>query len=207
MFPKDKGNCSTCGIFKVPRSKHCSMCKKCVPRMDHHCVWLNNCIGQENYGAFMIFLFVQILSSAYGVYLSTGLLMERVKLQLYDRIHLETDLRKLMGIVFMSSENRYLLVSACVCGVVLVFIVLFFVSQCSYVLKNTTTNEIYKRSVHRQEYYDNLNDDRHLDTSWNGIFEDIGLEITLEDIDANPYDLGHWNNILDAMNMQISKRE
>ncbi|EKX40826.1 hypothetical protein GUITHDRAFT_75233, partial [Guillardia theta CCMP2712] len=38
--------CSTCNVARPLRSKHCSnMCKRCVPRMDHHCPWLNQCVS------------------------------------------------------------------------------------------------------------------------------------------------------------------
>jgi len=33
-------------------SMHCRYCDKCVQDFDHHCMWLNTCIGGRNYGYF-----------------------------------------------------------------------------------------------------------------------------------------------------------
>ncbi|CAN0404972.1 unnamed protein product, partial [Laminaria digitata] len=39
---------------------HCGDCGLCVGRMDHHCVWLNNCVGCGNHRRFVAFVLCQL---------------------------------------------------------------------------------------------------------------------------------------------------
>lgn len=54
--------CPECFVIKTPRSRHCSVCNKCVERYDHHCPWINNCVGIKNHRDFMLFITFTLLS-------------------------------------------------------------------------------------------------------------------------------------------------
>ncbi|CDR96492.1 DHHC zinc finger domain containing protein, putative [Babesia bigemina] len=48
--------CVTCHIYRPPRTVHCSSCGGCVLRYDHHCPYIGNCIGFNNYRRFYCFV-------------------------------------------------------------------------------------------------------------------------------------------------------
>jgi hypothetical protein len=48
--------CPECETIRTGRSRHCIICHKCVDRYDHHCPWINNCIGLRNYKIFLVFI-------------------------------------------------------------------------------------------------------------------------------------------------------
>ncbi|WFD44041.1 protein S-acyltransferase [Malassezia psittaci] len=48
--------CITCLARRPLRSKHCHMCGVCIPRHDHHCPWIDNCVGLRNHRSFIVML-------------------------------------------------------------------------------------------------------------------------------------------------------
>jgi palmitoyltransferase len=48
--------CKKCISPKPPRTHHCSVCDKCVLKMDHHCPWINGCIGHFNHRYFFLYM-------------------------------------------------------------------------------------------------------------------------------------------------------
>ena len=63
---QDFPQCDKCGRSKPPRAHHCLICKACILKLDHHCPWVNNCIGLRNHRYFVLFLFY--ISLAMGFY-------------------------------------------------------------------------------------------------------------------------------------------
>ncbi|UZJ54960.1 hypothetical protein CBS101457_004280 [Exobasidium rhododendri] len=53
---------------KPERTHHCSVCNVCILKFDHHCPWLNQCVGLGNERYFVLFM----------VWLSTGCLVVMV---------------------------------------------------------------------------------------------------------------------------------
>lgn len=59
--------CNRCDTYRPPRAHHCRICKRCVRKLDHHCPWINNCVGEFNQKYFILFLFYIGLTSIYAI--------------------------------------------------------------------------------------------------------------------------------------------
>ncbi|XP_053927153.1 palmitoyltransferase ZDHHC16 isoform X2 [Cuculus canorus] len=69
--PQTKGDltgvsvCRKCIAPKPARTHHCSICNRCVLKMDHHCPWLNNCVGHYNHRYFFSFCLFMTMGCIY----------------------------------------------------------------------------------------------------------------------------------------------
>ncbi|XP_061642879.1 palmitoyltransferase ZDHHC15B isoform X2 [Phyllopteryx taeniolatus] len=73
--------CDRCQVLKPDRCHHCSVCETCVLKMDHHCPWVNNCVGFSNYKFFLLFLFYSML---YCIYIAATVFQYFIKFWVGD---------------------------------------------------------------------------------------------------------------------------
>ena len=71
--------CHTCKVEKPARSKHCRMCDVEVARFDHHCIWINQCVGLGNVKSFLLFLLFNNAMCLYGAYLGVGIVLDIIE--------------------------------------------------------------------------------------------------------------------------------
>ena len=72
--------CKYCKEIKPLRTHHCGLCGTCQMKMDHHCPWINNCVGQNNHRYFLLFLFHAFCYNILGAILTTPILIYNKKI-------------------------------------------------------------------------------------------------------------------------------
>lgn len=130
FFPK---SCHTCCLLKPARSKHCSVCNKCVILYDHHCIWVNNCIGYKNFRWFMAFLVLNINMMVYGGYLCLRELRKQSAPNGWWKL-----------IVATTESNRIAGILLILASIISVITFLFFCLHIRYLYLGVTTNEADK---------------------------------------------------------------
>ena len=143
--------CRTCKIPRPARSKHCSICNVCVARFDHHCPWINCCVGAQNLRYFMIMLFSTAFYTLYGTYLFTGALMDFLDKSRVWRQTIFDETLQMRRPVGYSEVFSFVVYyrglqssMAMFCGLISIVIICFGLYQLYLGIRNTTTNETFK---------------------------------------------------------------
>ncbi|TPX46672.1 hypothetical protein SeMB42_g03610 [Synchytrium endobioticum] len=133
------------------RSKHCSVCKRCVARFDHHCVWINTCVGHMNHRYFLLFLLATTWMCWYGVYLSFKIMLVSAHTKnLFHATTFDYNLstrRKLhvQEIVMLMMVYEVFLFGLCLFAAMAGLVITGFSAyQFAMVLRGVTTNESFK---------------------------------------------------------------
>ena len=148
LYAKEK-TCESCGyLVRPPRSRHCNACGHCVAKMDHHCPWINNCVGERNMRWFLLFLAVNTLYSAYGFLFIINIFKDFVVTDPGSRVLLSSHQAPIvLFFVFISllwfHTGLLLFVATGALGAVvaLSYFIFILVNQ---VLDNVTTSEYFK---------------------------------------------------------------
>ena len=59
--------CIKCQVKKEANSNHCYFCDECYSDFDHHCIWLNKCIGKNNKKLFYYLIVIILLNSVFNL--------------------------------------------------------------------------------------------------------------------------------------------
>lgn len=64
-----KDYCRQCNILKDLKSDnfgHCPQCSRCIYKRDHHCFWIDNCVGFLNHRKFLTFILYLLIIFLYS---------------------------------------------------------------------------------------------------------------------------------------------
>uniref|UniRef100_A0A915PSP6 Palmitoyltransferase n=1 Tax=Setaria digitata TaxID=48799 RepID=A0A915PSP6_9BILA len=94
--------CNICLVNVDPTCKHCRQCNKCISGFDHHCKWLNNCVGEVNYRLFLLLvLSVCLISALVSICLVSLTVMSFINIELLpDAKKLPMELTLWRGLCF-----------------------------------------------------------------------------------------------------------
>ncbi|KAI9174053.1 hypothetical protein LWI28_011203 [Acer negundo] len=131
--------CQKCNRFKPPRCHHCSVCGRCILKMDHHCVWVVNCVGALNYKYFLLFLFYTFLETGL---VTISLLPVFIPFFTDDEIHGTPASLVASFITFVLNLAFVLSIMG------------FLIMHVSLVKRNTTTIEAFEKKTTPKWHYD-----------------------------------------------------
>jgi len=139
--------CVVCRASRTMRSYHCKDCGRCVNRFDHHCPWIDNCVGlgnQRSFYCFMIVLFSLILSYYYIV----NLYIRSVVLPDVDLSTFASWVESLVRDSLLAFSPTVVLASAIFDMMWVIFVFALIMRHTAYMVVNLTNFEVLVRPAH-----------------------------------------------------------
>lgn len=142
--------CTRCESFRPPRAHHCRVCRRCIRKMDHHCPWVNNCVGEFNQKFFLQFLFYVGLSSTYSI-------LVMVLSWIYDNEFTSTGLKGPFGEKTHHTKVLHSILLSMECALFGMFVLAVSCDQLGAIFSEETaveavqrrTKQVYMRGTHK----------------------------------------------------------
>lgn len=133
--------CNTCKIYRPPRASHCRQCDNCVEFEDHHCIWLNNCIGKRNYRSFFTFILSAALICVFVVATSV-----------YQLLYIHHSTTPPANFVYIFNHAPFAFVLCLYCFVLLWMVGGLTLYHCSLIFRGVTTHEQVRAEIMQLQY-------------------------------------------------------
>ena len=152
LFNSEKTECNKCYFAKINRSKHCRICNKCIEKFDHHCIWINNCVGAKNFKYFLYFLFTHWILVTYASILSLSFFYYEIKEKdLFNQIFYDYQEKKQIKATYMTVfryllwKNYILFATTFMLLSTSIFLMYFMYYQFKLIIQNLTSTEKNKQ--------------------------------------------------------------
>lgn len=148
LFNSEEKFCKKCNLEKINRSKHCIICDKCIEKFDHHCIWINNCVGAKNLKYFYYFIFTHWVLVTYAAILSSAFFYFEIKeKKLFQQIFYDPQSGKKFEATYATVfryllwKNYFLMATTIMLLFMSVFLIFFLYSQFKILIQSYTSNE------------------------------------------------------------------